>query len=420
MIWKSRFAKLSRFFSAQILVQGVGFVVGILLVRAMTKEEFALYSICVSVTAAGVALSEGGVTGVLMSEGPNFGVRRARFATLLHGAVRFRRIIAVFMLAPSSVLLFIMLARNGATPLLAIWSIVIVVLTMWFSLERGLLQVPLRLDAQYVRIQYASLLAACLRLVLVGVLFATQSVGVWEALSVVAVSTILEIWVLRRSLRSLPAANPHQRLQSVVKSRLMLALGRTMPATITAVLQGQAFLLILSFSSSTEVIAELSALARFSVVYVVFNAFFLDVISGRFARATSARRHLARGVTSALLGYLGIVAIVVAAMSVFSVPVLAVLGPDYSGLEIELVIVSLGSGLIALGNAWRNLNFARNWVRGSWLFVPSTMVWVLIGIFALDLSNIYAAAWWMAAQACAALVTQCYCTYLGIREAAPR
>lgn len=408
---------LSKFFSAQLLVQGVGFVVGILLVRALTKDEFALYSICVSVTAAGIALSEGGVSGVLMAEGPNFARRRARFSLMLHGALRFRRVISLFMIVPSSVLLLVMLARNGASPGLTAVCTLIVLLTMWFSLERGLLQIPLRLDGKFVRIQYSSLLAAVVRLILIVGLLLGGLIGVWQALLVICLASVVEIWVLRRSLRSLPPAESTPRQLSAVRARLALALRRTMPASITGVLQGQAFLLTLSFLSSSDVIAEISALARFSVIYVIFSAFFLDIVAGRFARQPPRFRTLARWLAAALSGYVCIVGVVVVALGIASAPVLALLGDDYSNLASELVIVSLGSGLIALGNAWRNLNFARNWVAGSWVFMPATVLWLLIGIFFIDLGNVFAASCWMAGQAAAALVTQAYCSVLGLRSA---
>ncbi|MGN7188366.1 hypothetical protein [Microbacterium enclense] len=397
-------------------MQGVGFVVGIVLVRALTKEDFALYSICVSVTAAGIALSEGGVSGVLMAEGPRFHRVRRRFATILHGAVRFRRVIALFMIVPSSVILLVMLSRNGADPLLTAVSTVIVVLTMWFSLERGLLQIPLRLDGRYIRIQRSSLLSAALRLVLIGVLAVLGLIGVWEALAVICLSTVFEIALLRRSLGSLPRIRPPQRTQAVVRGRLNLALRRTLPATITGVLQGQAFLLTLSFLSSPAIIAEVSALGRFSVIYVVFSAFFLDVVSGRFARERPNRAVLRKWLTVALASYAAIVVVTVLIMAWASEPVLLLLGEDYSDLRAELVVVSTGSGLIALGNAWRNLNFARNWVSGSWIFIPTTLIWLLIGIFAIDLADVFAASCWMAGQSAAALIAQAFCSFIGIRS----
>lgn len=367
-------------------------------------------------TAAGIALSEGGVSGVLMAEGPRFQRMRTRFALLLHGAVQFRRVVALFMILPSSIILLVMLSRNGADPALTAVSTIIVVLTMWFSLERGLLQIPLRLDGRYIRIQRSSLLSAALRLVLIGALTITGLIGVWEALAVICLSTVFEIVMLRRSLTSLPRVQPTPRLQAVVRSRLNIALRRTMPATITGVLQGQAFLLTLSFLGSPTIIAEVSALGRFSVIYVVFSAFFLDVVSGRFARERPDRVLLRRWLSIALASYAAIVGVTVATMAWASEPVLFLLGDDYSDLGAELVVVSTGSGLIALGNAWRNLNFARNWVSGSWVFVPSTLAWLLIGIFAIDLTDVFAASCWMAGQSVAALITQAFCSFLGIRS----
>lgn len=374
-----------------------------------------MYSICVSVTAAGIALSEGGVTGVLMSEGPRFKNQRRRFGAVLEAAINFRRLVALVMIIPSSVLMIIMLWRIGTDAPLIVIATVVVVLTMWFSLERSLLQVPLRLDRKYLTIQSASLVSALIRLALIAILVAIGTAGVWQALLVICAATIVELALLRRSVSASKQVAAHPRVRFVVHGRMRLALKRTLPATLTGVLQGQAFLLILSFLSTATIIAEISALSRFSVVYVVFSAFFLDVVAGRFARMERSRSKLARQLVIAIVTYLVLVLLVVCALGFASTPVLAILGPDYVNLAPELVIVSLGSGLIALGNAWKNLNSARNWVSGSWLFIPTTVTWAIVGLLLLDLQNVFIASAWMAGQAAAMLLTQALSTVLGLK-----
>lgn len=414
-IWRRGFSVVSKFVSLQLLVQLAGFVIGILIVRSLDKDSYALYAICVSVTAAGVALSEGGVTSVLMAEGGRSGHNHPRFATVFAAAHRFRRVIGVVMVAPSAALVLVLLTRNGADVGLALVCTGIVIATMLLSLDRGLYQVPMRLAGRYSRIQVTTLLASVLRLTLVVLLASVGLMSVWNSTGLILVATALEVWLLRRAAR-LPAPTPlDESGADDVRRQLRGTLRRVLPSSVVLVLQGQAFLLALSFLSTPAVIAEVSALARFTVVYVIFSAFFLDVVSSRFARSQVAARRLSAYLAGSLALYVLIVFAVVVAVWLASGLLLALLGDGYQELGTELVIVTLGSGLIALGGAWKNLNHARNWVRGSWVLIPFTGIWFAAGLVLFDLTDVRNAAVWMALQSVPLLLSQAFCSILGLR-----
>ena len=411
--WLRRISNVSKFFSAQLVVQLVGFTVGILVVRALTKEEYALYAICVSVTSAGVALAEGGVGSVLMAEGDRYEREPARFRGLMWAALRFRRVIGLAAAGPITVLLSMMLAQNGATAVTIVTCVAIVALTVWLSLERGIYQVPLRLSHRYLRIQVSSLAGSIARLTLTATLVLVGNLTIEVSLALIVLSAAIEMLILKSGVGFRGPDTTSRDVQAEAKRRLAMTMRRVLPASVTSVLQGQAFLLVLSFVGTATIIAEISALSRFTVVYVMFSAFFLDVVSSKFARLPANPLIVTRSLLVALALYLTVVALIVTAFGVLHVPILGLLGNDYSNLETELLIVTSGSGLIAFGMAWRNLNYARNWVAGSWTLVPLTIAWAVAGVLTLDLTDLRAAALWMAAQSLPMVVSQAFCSFLG-------
>jgi hypothetical protein len=86
--------------------------------------------------------------------------------------------------------------------------------------------------------------------------------------------------------------------------------------------------------------------------------------------------------------------------------ILSLLGPNYYGLEAELIVISIGSVGINLAIAWGSLNHSRLWLAGSWYLVPLTLTWGIIGSLTLDLSSSSGAAAFFATQALPLVFTE--------------
>lgn len=417
MSWSRYIGLLSRFFSLQFAVQAIGFVVGILIVRGLDKPDYALYTVGTSVVAALIAMSDGGVTSLLAVEGSKVREDRTAVGTWVWCSLRIRRWLgAIISIAGLGVVMLLMI-RNGATVTNATIASAIVLASLWPALDRSIYQVPLRLNRDYLWNQIASLIGALIRLAAVGVLLFTRSLSMPSGLAIALLGAAVEMVIVRRrSRRYAVVTRPAPSFISETRPLFIRNMRLVLPASIVMVLQGQIYLVVLSFTSTPDILAELGALSRFSVIYTIFSALYLDVVSGRVARMRSTSTLVTRAITVALASYLAIVIAIVTALALCARLLLSLLGPEYFGLEGPLIIVAGGSGLIALGGAWRNLNQSRNWISGAWIFIPFTALWLLWGLFLLDLTNVNQAAFWMAGQALPSLVAQAICTLAGSRE----
>jgi hypothetical protein len=185
--------------------------------------------------------------------------------------------------------------------------------------------------------------------------------------------------------------------------------------SIVLVLQGQLLFFLLALRGNEVIIAEIAALSRFALVFVILNAAVTDVAAGIVARAASRVRDITRLYVLVLGIYIAMVSVCILFVNLFSGFLLSILGDAYSGLQTPLLIVASGSGLINFANAIRSLNFARGWVAQSWLFIPTTAIWAICGVFLFDLRNSVDAALFMASQSIPALITQLCCMLLGLR-----
>lgn len=412
--FRRRAVGLVQFAAAQFGIQAAGFVAGILIVRAIDKSQYAQYAIITSIIAAIVMVSDSGVTSVLMSRGAKVRSDRIALGQLMSVALRYRRYVAIPTLVLADAGLLFLLTRNGASWFDASLYTVIVSVIAWPLLTKGVMQVELRLNAKYRSIQTIGVQSALGRSVLVALLYFAGLGHILFILLITLASAIFESFRFR-SVASQGAELVRGRVAGEERSAFLTGTRQTLPMTLLLVAQGQLLYLLLGTLGSTDVVAEIAALSRYSVLFVVANVVIAEIGSGAVARYAGTMSEVIRTMARVLLGYVAIATVLVIAASAAGPILLWLLGSGYEGLESELLIVVTGSAAISLGTAMKVLNQSRGWIRGSWTFIPFTAAWCAMGIFVFDLTKIHEAAVWMAAQAIPGILTQIVCAFLAIR-----
>ena len=152
--------------------------------------------------------------------------------------------------------------------------------------------------------------------------------------------------------------------------------------------QGQITIFLISFfARQTSSVAEVGALGRLAMIFVVLANLLSNIFVPAFARCQDLPR--LRSLYFQITG--GVVlfcAIVLAAATIFPDQFLFVLGNKYAHLHRELLLM-IGSAVIAAltGTFW-SLNSAKAWITGSWLYIPLTLLTQVALIPFTDLSNV--------------------------------
>lgn len=396
----------------QGLTQTLAFLTGVLVVRMTTKDQYAIYAIVNSLIAAVAMLTESGLASVLLASGSRLRHSASRLSSLFAAAIRFRyRWGSIVILLSVGILVAVLTVNlvdlDNIVPYVALF-----VLTVVPSLSKGIRQIYLRLESDIRGLQRVALQTAVLRLALTLPLVLLSKVDLVVVLIINVVAAVFENW---RTRRRSPALNVHAPSAPSDLEDFRWSLRKVLPMSIVLVLQGQLLFFLLGFRGNEAIIAEIAALSRFALVFAILNAGVTDVAAGIVARAASRVRDVTRLYALVLGIYIALVSVCILFVHLFSGFLLSILGDGYSGLHTPLLIVACGSGLINFANALRSLNFARGWVAQSWLFIPTTAIWAICGVFLFDLRNSVDAALFMASQSIPALITQLCCMLLGLR-----
>jgi hypothetical protein len=139
-------------------------------------------------------------------------------------------------------------------------------------------------------------------------------------------------------------------------------------------LQGQITIFLISFfAGRASAVAEVGALGRLAMVFSVLSNLLTNVFAPAFARC-----HDPRKLRRLYFGIVGVVTafslLVLAGAAFFPDEFLFVLGNKYAHLHRELLLVVGGAVISALTGTFWALNASKAWVRGTWLYIPVTLV----------------------------------------------
>ena len=373
------------FVTIQVIVQIMGFLSGILLIRVLNQREYAFFTIANTMQGTLNVLADIGISIGLVSIGGRVWQDRGRFSELISTALYVRHRLALIAVIAVAPVLYFMLARNGASLTYTLLLIVIVLIGLAIQLDVGVLGVIPRLRADIKVIQRIDLMGAGLRLTILGILtFVFLNAGV--AVGVATIVILFQFLLLRRySARVIDFGAP----RNAEDRSAMLRFIRSQAANAAFYcFQGQITIFLISFfAHQTSSVAEVGALGRLAMIFVVLANLLSNIFVPAFARCQDPR-HL-RSLYFQITGGVALFCfVVIAATAVFPGQFLFVLGNKYAHLHRELLLM-VGSAVIAAltGTFW-SLNSAKAWITGSWLYIPLTLLTQVALIPFTDFSNV--------------------------------
>src|SRR5438067_13906467 len=98
----------------QAVVQVLGFLIGILVIRSVTQQEYAYFTIANTMQGTLNLLADIGISAGVVSIGGRIWQDRRRFGELINTGLQLRKQLAVISCAVVIPVLYLLLARNGA------------------------------------------------------------------------------------------------------------------------------------------------------------------------------------------------------------------------------------------------------------------------------------------------------------------
>jgi O-antigen/teichoic acid export membrane protein len=370
---------------AQVFVQLISLVSGILVIRMLQPEEYALYTLANTMLGTMTVLADGGISTGVMSQGGQVWKDRDKLGTVLATGMDLRRKFAVGSLLVSIPVLIYLMRHHQASWLMSVLIVLSLIPSFFMALSGTLLQIAPKLRQDIAPLQKNQVYMNIGRLLLLAL---TIFIFPFAFVAVLAAG-LPQIWG-NINLRKISAgyADWHKTPDPQIRQDIMKMVRRLLPMGIYTCLSGQITIWLISLFGTTKGVAELGALDRLSMVLSFITMVFGTVILPRFSRLPNTKGLLMRRFVQIQSGLLALSACIIFTAWLFSAQILKVLGPNYSNLTNEVVLKIIISCLGIIATSTFSLFTSRSWAINPFVSIPVSIASIALGVAFIDISSL--------------------------------
>ena len=359
--WFARWSRLSLEFAlSQGVAQSAGMISGLIYVRLMPIDEYALYAMALSSLTFVAIGGDVGLTGSLNYFWRQSGSDGNVIEPIIAVVQRLRSVFFVLASFVCGAFLLKTATERHFSMITVLACFGLVVATAWSQL-RAVLDVQLmRLQGMQRESYYCEAAGSITRLLAAVVMIAT---GITTALFGLAGGLLgsLSILAALKSFMRTPRGNS-QPIARETWHKVLYYITPTFPTTLVFMAEGPLLLwLALTFGGKAP-LAETFAVGRIGAIYGLLTIFIGAVVAPRLARVSNDA-HFARMMGLFLLALVFVSAAATTVAYLTPSALLLLIGPNYAHLEKQVVLMIAGSSISVLTWFLSMANRLRGWVR---------------------------------------------------------
>lgn len=369
---------------AQVLVQGASLLCGLLVVRLLPTQEYALYTIANTMLGTMTILADGGIFNGVLALGGKVWQDEKQLGDVINTGLYMRRKFAIISLIVAIPLLSYLLIHQGAGWLTTLLILLSVIPAFISALSDTLLEVMPKLYQDINFLQKNQLLVSILRLLL-----STITLFIFPAASLaILCSGIPRIYGNSKLKTKYNVILNKGLYRKDIQQEIEKTVKRILPSALFYCFSGQITIWLISILGNSESVAEIGALGRITSVFTIFNTLFAALIIPRYARLNQDKQLLIKNYFIILIISTITLSLCCLLTFLFSHQLLLVLGKKYYGLNNELFLYVLATCIGLLSNIHSALSSSRGWFINPWIIILSESFVIIIGIFIFNLSNL--------------------------------
>jgi len=383
---RSLFELAMRFLGGQSINRAVNILVGLLIIRYLPIDEYALYTIASVLISIIFLGSDLGFSQASVSLGARFADQPSKLRALYDTALRFKRLVFVGAAVATALGAIYFFYQKDYSTLEIVLVMFFILLGGWIQLPNELLRSILQLRHDSSGLFRAGLIEAMSRLACVVLIifypFALTAIAINFVSYIVARYALAYQCRVQLSTAASGSEDFSSGLKKIVKPMA--------PTVIYYVFQDQIGIFLLSFFGDLAAIAEVGAMGRLSMIIGMLSLLCGFLIQPIFARIDDKKKFLAGiAIVSAIVCSIALFTM----GSVYQFPGvwLLILGETYAGLDAELEVAMIGVLLTLAGGCFNVMVVSRGMMQGvSWVVVLGIFFQVLYA-YTNGVSNSYEA-----------------------------
>lgn len=372
-------------FSAQALIQLLGLLSGILVIRLLPTTEYAFYTLANTMLSTMTILADSGVSAGVMAQGAKVWQDPQKLGVVINTGLELRRRFAVYSLVVSLPILFYLLHHHGAGLIFSLLIILSIIPAFYAALSDNLLEVAPKLHQDIAKLQKNQVAAG------IGRFFMTTISLVlfpWTFVAILGNGIPRILANIRLRKISLEYADSQQKSDPIIKKEIISVVNRVLPGSIYYCISGQITIFLISILGTTNSIAQAGALSRLAVILSVFGVVHGTLIVPRFARIPNNSRLIFKRFMQIQFILILFCSCIIGIVYLFPSQTLWILGKDYSNLRIELIINVAVSCINLMSGICFGLGVSRGWALSPVISISVNILSVVVGIIFINVTTL--------------------------------
>jgi O-antigen/teichoic acid export membrane protein len=276
----------------------------------------------------------------VLSQGGKVWKDKEKLGSIIATGLDLRKKFAIGGILIATPALIYLLQHHGASWLMTFLITVSLIPAFFTALSNTLLQVAPKLMQDIAPLQRNQVEMNTARLLMV---LLTVFAFPFAFIAILSAG-IPQIWSNRRLAKiSNKYADAAQPIDPVARKEILAIVKKILPGAVYYCISGQISIWLISIFGSTANVAQVGALGRLTVVLTSFTTLFNTLIVPRFARLAEDKKTLIVRFLQIQGGLIVLSVFIVGTVILFPEQILAILGKNYSGLGIEIALMTGGS-----------------------------------------------------------------------------
>lgn len=371
--------------STEIILKGIGFVSGIMIVRMLPIQEYALYTLANTMLGTLVLFTDSGISNGVMALSGRVWQDPKKLGVVLATGLDLRKKFALITLVISTPIIIYLLLKNNASWLSSVLILLSLIPAFYAALSDSLLEITPKLHQDITSLQKNQLIVGFGRLVLT---ILSIVIFPWTFVIILA-SGVPQIYGNSR-LKKINAkfVDSNQKTDSTVRKEILSVVVRILPNIVFYALSGQIVIWILSVFGNSNDLASIGALGRFAVLIGFFTSILSTLFLPRFSRLAEHKETLLKYflVFQLILFLVGSVILLI--VFLFPTQMLWILGASYGSLSSELFLIMLSNCIGVITAMTGNLMGSRGHYLNPLLIIILNLGAVVFAYFIWDLTTL--------------------------------
>jgi len=371
--------------ATQILIQILGLISGIIVIRFLSPQEYALYILANTLLGTMTLLSDGGISIGIMAEGGKIYQHKDKLGAVVVTGLSLRKKFSIFSLLTFLPVLVYLLYHHGANWFSIVFIIISIIPAFNAALSDSILQIPIMLNQDIKSLQKNQMKVSVGRFILnwLGLfMFPYAFIAIFAA-------GVPRIWGnIRLKKVTNVFADLKQKDDPQTKKKILKIVSLILPGAIYYCISGQLTIWLISIFGETNSIAEIGALGRIAMVLTVITTMNSTLVTPRFARLPGDKVLIYKKVIQIVFVLIIVCIMTISLCILLSNQILSILGDSYKGLETELVLCIIGSCITMIWNVIFSLYSSRGWVLHPLISISVSVLAVISGVLYFDIHTL--------------------------------